>query len=83
MRKRTWHPERLVLVVDMSEDAVAGVAMAAGCRCAVEEILCTKVPGVEWRGVLLVLSIPCRRSPLCVNPVVPVPRANHVGGHQL
>jgi hypothetical protein len=35
---------------------------------------------LEWCGVLLVLSIPCRGSPLCVNPlVVLMPRADHAG----
>jgi hypothetical protein len=35
---------------------------------------------LEWHGVLLVLSIPCRGSPLCVKPlVVLMPRAYHVG----
>jgi hypothetical protein len=35
---------------------------------------------LDWRDVLLVLSILSKGSPLCLNPlVVPMPRADHVG----
>jgi hypothetical protein len=70
-RQRTWLSENVGFVADISEDAVAGITVAAGLKVCSWDL----VYGGTWIGVLC-----CWYFPLCVNKLdVPISRADHVG----